>query len=173
MRNVRSSTPGTRRKMTDDTRRKEFIDRYGGIYEQSPWVAEAVYDGGNADGDLAAELRACVDNVATEKKLALIRAHPDLAGKAAVAGELSESSTEEQASARLDLCTAAEFEQFQSLNDAYHRKFGFPFVMAVRGSNRQEILDAFATRLDNDADTEFATAIAEIHKIARLRLDAL
>lgn len=159
--------------MTDDIRRKEFIERYGGIYEHSPWVAAAVFDGGNADRDLAEQLRACVDDATTEKKLALIRAHPDLAGKAAVAGELSESSTEEQASARLDLCTPAEFEQFQSLNDAYHRKFGFPFVMAVRDSNRQEILDAFAARLENDSDTEFAAAITEIHKIAQLRLDAL
>ena len=159
--------------MTDDIRRRKFIDRYGGIYEHSPWVAECVYDGGNIDSELAGQLRACVDNASFAQQLALIRAHPDLAGKAAVAGELSESSTEEQASARLDLCTPAEFEQFQSLNDAYHRKFGFPFVMAVRDSNRQEILDAFAARLENDSDTEFAAAIAEIHKIARLRLDAL
>lgn len=159
--------------MTDEIRRKEFIDRYGGIYEHSSWVAEAVYDSGNVQDDLAGQFRACVDNATMEQKMALIRAHPDLAGKAAIAGELSESSTEEQASARLDLCTSAEFEQFQSLNDAYHRKFGFPFVMAVRGSNRRQILDAFAARLENDSDTEFATAIAEIHKIARLRLDAL
>ena len=148
--------------MTDDMRRKEFIECYGGIYEHSPWVAEAVYDSGNVRGDLAAQFRACVENATTEKKLALIRAHPDLAGRAAVAGELSESSTEEQASARLDSCTSAEFELFQSLNDAYHRKFGFPFVMAVRGSNRQQILDAFAARLDNDPDTEFNAAIAGI-----------
>lgn len=153
--------------------RLEFVGRYGGIYEHSPWVAELVYDHGDISSNLAEQLRACVDDAPVETKLALIRAHPNLAGKAAVAGELSDSSTEEQARARLDQCSAEEFEQFQSLNDAYHSKFGFPFVMAVRASNRQEILAAFAARLDNDHDTEFATAIAEIHKIARLRLDAL
>ena len=153
--------------------REEFVNRYGGVYEHSPWVAETVFDQGNAGADIAASLRECVDKAPVEKKLALIRAHPDLAGKAAVAGELTESSTDEQASARLDQCTPAELEQFQALNDAYRRKFGFPFVLAVRNRNRQEILKAFASRLGNDADTEFATAIAEIHKIAALRLDAL
>lgn len=159
--------------MTDDLQREEFVNRYGGIYEHSPWVAETVFDNGDIGDDLAATLRACVDNAPVEKKLALIRAHPDLAGRAAVAGELTASSTEEQASARLDQCTPAELERFQTLNNAYRRKFGFPFVLAVRGRNRQEILEVFAARLDNDADTEFATAIAEIHKIAALRLDAL
>ena len=159
--------------MTGDSDREEFVNRYGGVYEHSAWVAEAVYDNGDAGDDVASQLRACVDSATYESKLALIRAHPELAGRAAVAGELTESSSMEQASARLDQCSAAEFEQFQSLNDAYHRKFGFPFVMAVRDSNRQEILEAFARRLENDPDREFETAIAEIHKIARLRLDAL
>lgn len=159
--------------MKDDSERAEFVNRYGGVYEHSSWVAEAVYDNGDVGGDLADRLQACVDSASDESKLALIRAHPDLAGKAAVAGDLTESSTEEQASARLDQCSAAEFEQFQSLNDAYRQKFGFPFVMAVRDSNRQEILEAFATRLENETDAEFEAAIAEIHKIARLRLDVL
>lgn len=159
--------------MKNNLDRAEFVKRYGGVYEHSAWVAETVYDNGGVGDDLAGRLQACVDSASYESKLALIRAHPDLAGKAAVAGDLTESSTEEQASARLDQCSPAEFEQFQSLNDAYRNKFGFPFVMAVRDSNRQEILEAFARRLDNDSDLEFETAIAEIHKIARLRLDAL
>lgn len=157
----------------DDSERAEFVTRYGGVYEHSSWVAEAVYDNGDSGDDLAGRLQACVDGASYESKLALIRAHPDLAGKAAVAGDLTESSTEEQASARLDQCSVAEFQQFRSLNDAYRKKFGFPFVMAVRNSNRREILEAFAKRLDNDSDLEFETAIAEIHKIARLRLEAL
>ncbi len=106
-----------------------------------------------------------------ERKLTLIRAHPDLAGKVAIARDLTEESSEEQASAGIDQCTPEEYAEFQTLNQQYKRKFGFPFVMAVRDSNRSDILQAFATRLENDTDTEFATAIAEIHKIARMRLE--
>ena len=86
---------------------------------------------------------------------------------------MTAESTAEQASAGLDQCSKVEFERFQALNDAYKEKFGFPFVMAVRQSNRAEILEAFGARLKNDYDEEFETALAEIHKIARLRLDAL
>ena len=154
----------------------DFIARYGGIYEHSPWVAEQVAPiaAGLEDTERLAELMAdCVDNAARERQLALIRAHPDLAGKLQVGGELTAESTEEQASAGLDQCSRVEFERFQALNDAYREKFGFPFVMAVRQSNRAEILEAFGVRLKNDYDEEFETALAEIHKIARLRLDAL
>lgn len=155
----------------------DFIDRYGGIYEHSPWVAERVkllLEDSVADTELLASLMAdCVDNASVETQLELIRAHPDLAGKAQVAGELTADSTEEQSKAGLDQCTADEFEKFQSLNTSYKKKFGFPFIMAVRESNRSQILGAFATRLDNDYSEEFETALQEIHKIARLRLTAL
>jgi 2-oxo-4-hydroxy-4-carboxy-5-ureidoimidazoline decarboxylase len=154
----------------------DFIARYAGIYEHSPWVAERVASiaAELVDAKRLAELMAdCVDNAATDKQLALIRAHPDLAGKAQVAGELTAESTEEQASAGLDQCTKVEYERFQALNDAYKDKFGFPFVMAVRDSSRGEILDAFSARLQNDYELEFETALTEIHKIARLRLGAL
>jgi OHCU decarboxylase len=102
-----------------------------------------------------------------------MRAHPDLAGKTALAGELTADSNEEQSKAGLDQCTADEFERFQTLNVAYKEKFGFPFIMAVRESSRADILEAFARRLDNDYELEFETALQEIHKIARLRLAAL
>lgn len=154
----------------------DFISRFGGIYEHSPWVAELVAADAAAidDIDRLADLMIdCVDNAATERQLALIRAHPDLAGKAQVAGELTPDSTDEQASAGLDRCTRVEYERFQALNDAYKEKFGFPFVMAVRGSSRAAILKAFSARLKNDYDVEFETALAEIHKIARLRLEAM
>ncbi len=153
----------------------DFIARYASIYEHSPWVAEQVAPLATEldDVDCLATLMAdCVDNAATEQQLALIRAHPDLAGKAQIAGELTPDSTEEQASAGLDQCSKVEYERFQALNDAYKEKFGFPFVMAVRGSSRAEILDAFGSRLQNDYDLEFETALEEIHKIARLRLEA-
>lgn len=154
----------------------EFVARYGGVYEHSPWVAEeAANDAAGIESiERVAEIMAdCVDNASTERQLALIRAHPDLAGKAQIAGELTVESSEEQARAGLAQCSAAEYEQFQSLNDRYHEKFGFPFVMAVRDSTRAEILAAFTQRLENDVNTEFETALAEIHAIAKLRLRAM
>ena len=154
----------------------EFVRRYGGIYEHSPWVAEkaAPLVDDSADVDVIARVMAdCVDNASRERQLALICAHPDLAGKAAVAGELGEDSEGEQASAGLDQCSPAEFARFTALNTAYRRKFGFPFVMAVRNSTREQILAAFESRLENDYDEEFETALVEIHNIARMRLVAL
>lgn len=154
-----------------------FIKRYGGIYEHSSWVAKHVHGvlgDTAADTELLAKLMAdCVDNASVEKQLELMRAHPDLAGKTALAGELTADSTEEQTKAGLDQCTPAEFEKFQALNSAYKEKFDFPFIMAVRDSSRLEILESFERRLDNDYELEFETALQEIHKIARLRLAAL
>jgi len=155
----------------------DFVLRYGGVYEHSPWVAtrvQALLADTAVDTELLASLMAdCVDNAAVDAQLKLIRAHPDLAGKAQVAGELTADSGEEQSKAGLDQCTAQEFASFQSLNAAYKEKFGFPFIMAVRESTRGEILRAFAARIENDYDVEFETALQEIHKIARLRLAAL
>ena len=154
----------------------DFVARFGGIYEHSAWVAEeiaAIAHGSEDMTEIAALMADCVDNASEKRQLTLIRAHPDLAGKAQISGELTADSTEEQAKAGLDQCTAAEYEQFQSLNDQYHEKFGFPFVMAVRASTRVEILAAFAARLENDNATEFETALQEIHKIATLRLQAM
>jgi len=156
--------------------RTPFVARYGGIYEHSPWVAiEAEAVAGDIDDvDRLAEIMAdCVDNASRERQLELIRAHPELAAKVSPAGALTAESTSEQASAGLDGCSAAEFARFRALNSAYREKFGFPFVMAVRGSSRQAILRAFESRLGNDAEMEFETALGEIHKIARLRLRAL
>jgi len=154
----------------------DFVRRYGEIYELSPWVAEEAApfaaETGNVE-KIAALMADCVDNASVERQLALIRAHPDLAGKAQIVGELTADSSSEQASAGLDQCSAEEYERFQELNVAYKDKFGFPFVMAVRNSSRAEILEAFGSRLENDQNTEFETALAEIHKIARLRLHAM
>ena len=157
-------------------RAEEFVTRYGGVYEHSAWIAEEAFGEGIGVTDtnmLATLFEECVDNASRERRLALIRAHPDLAGRAAVAGELTEESTDEQSSAGIDQCTADEFARFQDLNDCYKKKFDFPFVMAVRNSNRHEILSAFEVRLQNSPEEEFETAIAEIHKIARLRLAAM
>ena len=155
---------------------REFVQRYGGIYEHSPWVAEkaAPLVDDSADVDVIARVMAdCVDNASEERQLALIRAHPDLAGKAAIAGSLTDESESEQASAGLDRCSPEEYERFQALNTAYRRKFGFPFIMAVRNSSREQILAAFGSRLENGYDEEFENALLEIHKIARMRLVAM
>ena len=154
----------------------QFVRRYGGIYEHSQWVAEAAAQlvDDSADVDVIARVMAdCVDNASRARQLELIRAHPDLAGKAAVAGELTDDSVSEQASAGLDRCTPEEYARFQALNTAYRRKFGFPFVMAVRNCTREQILAAFESRLENDYDAEFENALIEIHRIARMRLVAL
>lgn len=157
-----------------------FVARYGGVYESSPWVAQEAWARSDLPADtdapldvLAARLAAIVEEAGRERQLALIRAHPDLAGKASVAGTLTEESTAEQQSAGLDQCTPEEYERFQSLNEAYHRRFGFPFVMAVRDASRGDILAAFGERLGNPPETEFRRALDEIHRIARLRLDQM
>ncbi len=155
--------------------RPAFVERFGSVYEHSPWVAEAVWDAGLTDGHdeiagLAAAMAAVLDTSDEQAKLTLIRAHPDLAGKAAIRGELTEASTSEQAGAGLDDCSPEEFARFQELNAAYKEKFGFPFILAVKGKTRTEILGAFKTRISNNQVTELETAIGQIHRIARLRL---
>ncbi len=155
-----------------------FVARFGGVYEHSPWIALKTWQQGlgsqhGAVDTLAATMAAIVMAADDNLQLALIKAHPDLAGKAAARGELTEDSTSEQSGAGIDQCSDAEFERFQGYNEAYQLKFGFPFIMAVKGSNRHLILAAFEQRLGNDLKTEKEKAIEEIHKIARFRLEAL
>lgn len=145
-----------------------FMQKYAGVYEHSPWIAEAAFGEQGIDA-IHAAMKAAVDAAPHDKKLALICAHPDLANKAKMTAE----SVSEQKGAGLDQCSPQEFAEFQSLNAAYKEKFGFPFIVAVKGMTRHDILGAFRARLRNDAETEFATAIAQIHRIARFRLEAL
>lgn len=156
--------------------RAAFVARFGGVYEHSPWVAEAVWDGGTvADsvGALAEAMRAAVEDAPEAARLALLRAHPDLAGRLALAGALTADSTAEQAAAGLDRCSPEELTAFQRLNTAYRARFGFPFIVAVRGLTREAILDRFGQRLGNGAAVEFRIALGEVHRIARLRLEAM
>jgi OHCU decarboxylase len=152
-----------------------FMARFGGIFEHSPWIAEATFDGGisaamdHVEGLHQAMVTAMRAGSEAEKR-ALILAHPDLAGRLALAKQLTADSTKEQASAGLDLLTAAELTQFTALNTEYRRKFGFPFILAVKGRSKEEIQQAFTARLGNDSSAEFATALLEIEKIARIRL---
>lgn len=153
-----------------------FIARYSSVYEHSPWVAEQAWERAKDVTDpvrLADIMAASVDAATDDVKLALIRAHPDLADRTAIRGELTAASSAEQASAGLDQCSQEEYARFQSLNRRYKENFGFPFVMAVSGKHRSEILAAFEQRVGNRRGEEVATAIREIHKIARLRLEAM
>lgn len=157
--------------------REAFVSHYGEIYEHSPWVAELAWDAGlGSDQDTPAGLATVMGeilcNASIERQLEVIVAHPDLAGKAALAGELTNDSTREQAGAGLDQCSEQELARFERLNTAYKEKFGFPFVMAVKGSDRYAILDAFDTRLQNDPAEERRTAIEQINRIALLRLES-
>ncbi len=155
-----------------------FVQRYGGVYEHSPWVAQRTYELGinenhSAVGVLGNAMAKVLDKATHEEKRALILAHPDLAGRAALQGQLTDESTDEQSSAGLDQCTKEELARFQQLNDAYKIKFEMPFIMAVRGSNRHQILAGFEERIHNEPDIEFARALTEINRIALLRLDAM
>ena len=141
------------------------------LFEHSPWV-ELRADSRPSSGDRHADLMAVVRDAAPEEQLALIRAHPELAGKAAVDGALTEASAAEQASAGLDRLTPEEFDRFHALNAAYREKFGFPFIICVRLTDKAGILAAMERRLANDRDTEIAIALAEIGEIVRLRLEA-
>jgi OHCU decarboxylase len=153
----------------------DFVAAYGGIFEHSPWIAEAAHAGelGPAH-DTAAGLHAALTRVfraADETaRLGVLTAHPDLAGKLAAAKRLTAESTAEQASAGLDALTDAERARFTELNERYVAQFGFPFIIAVRGLDKDDILSAFEARIGNDRTTELATASAQVERIALLRL---
>jgi len=153
----------------------DFIALIGGVFEHSPWVAESVVDQ-RPFGTIAAlhaAMVACVERAPRAQRLALLCAHPELAGREARAGELTQSSTTEQARAGLDALSAQELARIVALNAAYRAKFGFPFIVAVRDHTKTSIFATFAERLEHDADTEFAEALRQVYRITRLRLDAL
>ena len=154
----------------------EFLEIFGSIFEHSPWIAEAVFDAEMGPAhDHASGLHAAMAQVfrhaSHQARLDVLLAHPDLAGKLAAAGRLTAESTAEQASAGLDMLTDDERVTFTDLNDAYKEKFGFPFIIAVKGLKKAEILAAFKARVNNGKDEEFKTACREVEKIARLRLN--
>ena len=158
--------------MTAASERQAFVDRYGALFEHSPWVVERAADRLPLT-DLHAGLMQVVKDAAPEEQLALIRAHPELAGKAAIDGSLTQASAAEQASAGLDRLTPAEFERFRALNADYRDRFGFPFIICVRLTDKAGILAAMERRLAHDRDTEIAAALHEIGEIVRLRLEQI
>jgi OHCU decarboxylase len=155
--------------------RTAFVERYGSLFEHSPWVAEDAWSTGPFDDReaLAQALEHAMYAAPRERQLALIRAHPDLAGRAAVEGTLTASSQQEQAAAGLDRLTPAEYDTFTRTNAAYRERFGFPFVVCAREHTKDSILRTAAERLANPPDTEIDVALGEIAKIARLRLEDL
>ncbi len=154
-----------------------FVEKFGGVYEHFPEIAMRAFGSGlspttdTPDG-LAATMAEAASELDRPAKLKLLRNHPDLAGRLGV-GELTAASRSEQAGAALDQCTPEEFVRFNELNDAYKAKFAFPFILAVSGKTRGEILAVFEKRIENDRETEFRTAFSEIDKIARIRLEAM
>jgi len=152
---------------------KAFAAAIGEVMELAPWVADEAY-AARPFASLASLYQAMTDavrNAGDERQRALIAGHPDLAGKAARAGKLTADSTAEQAGAGLDRLSEEEFAAFHRLNDAYRSKFAMPFIVCVRRHGKDSILREFARRLNNDAVAERKTALAEIFRIAALRLD--
>ena len=153
----------------------QFTQALGAIFEHSPWIPERAWAArpfATVD-DLHAAMMQVVREADPAEQLALITAHPELAGKEAAAGTLTDASTSEQRGAGLDQCSPAELARLRELNARYRERFGFPFVIAVKGRSRYQIMDAIEERLHNERDVEFSTCLEQIGQIARFRLDAL
>lgn len=158
--------------------KKDFISKHGGIFEHSAWIAERAVSAGDIpdqpDGErIHSAMCQQFRNASRDEKLGVLRAHPDLAGKLALAGKLTADSTAEQASAGLDQLSPEEHARFTELNTRYVDKFGFPFIIAVKGLTKEQILTAFEERINNSTDQEMMTACAQVEKIAKLRLNAM
>ena len=170
--------PHTRRERPSEMDRETFVARFGGVFENSPWIAERAHElelgtahdcAAGVHNALARVFRAALPT----ERLEVLRAHPDLAGKLAAARRLTPESTEEQASAGLDALTDGERARFSELNDQYVERNGFPFIIAVRDHDKAGILAAFERRLGNGREAEFDEACRQVERIARLRLGAM
>ncbi|NHB75516.1 allantoinase PuuE [Rhodobacter calidifons] len=171
----RKTHPNKRFERPSQMARARFVERFGSIFEHSPWIADRAFDlelgpAHDSAAGLHNALARIFRSATPEERLGVLRAHPDLAGKLAAARRLTPESTAEQASAALDALTDEERSRFQRLNEAYVARHGFPFIIAVRDHTRDSILEAFQTRIANDTQTEFATACKQVERIAELRL---
>jgi 2-oxo-4-hydroxy-4-carboxy-5-ureidoimidazoline decarboxylase len=149
-----------------------FVAAFGDVAEHSPWVAEAAATRrpfATREAMIAA-FHAAVRNAPPDRQRELLRAHPDLAGRAAIAGNLTADSRNEQAGVGLDRLSREEYARFAEMNARYLEKNGFPFIFAVKGATKDQILDGFVSRLMNDPDTEFATALEQVCRIIGFRL---
>jgi len=159
----------------NDLSDEEFVTILKDIFEHSPWVAQRVADQRpfKSVRRLHAAMCNAVAQASEREQLDLICAHPDLAGKAALAGELTDASTNEQAGAGLDTLNENEYARFNTLNESYRKEFQFPFILAVKGHDKHSIMASFEQRLQNDQASEMREALKQIGEIARFRLEAL
>jgi 2-oxo-4-hydroxy-4-carboxy-5-ureidoimidazoline decarboxylase len=155
--------------------RVAFVEKFGGVFEKSPWVAEKAWEARpfSSIEDLHQKMVMVVKYANIDQELSLLRAHPDLAGKEAQAGSMTASSVAEQASAGLNALNREEVERLSSYNAEYKKKFGFPFMIAVRNHTKEGIFALFRQRLRNDTVTELGNGLQQVYNITRLRLDKL
>jgi 2-oxo-4-hydroxy-4-carboxy-5-ureidoimidazoline decarboxylase len=151
--------------------KRTFVDVLGSIYENSPWVAARSWSERpfSSVGELQETMERTVEDASREKKLELLRAHPDLGENT----EMTDASKEEQASAGLDDLSPELYDAFQRLNEEYQSKFGFPFIMSVKDERAEVIKEAMEGRVENSKSDEFRTALNEVHEIAEIRLEEL
>ena len=154
---------------------ERFVELLGGIFERSPWVPELVYPERpfESGAELHRAMTAAVRRAPDVHRMELLCSHPELAGREASEGTLTDESKREQAGAGLNQCSVEELAKIKSLNQDYHSKFGFPFIIAVSGLDKHQIIESMENRLNNPEQLEFDTAIGEVEKIARIRIDAL
>ena len=154
----------------------QFIKLFSNVFENSQFIAEDLYkkkgDGFNDFEGLTKKMMDIFDNTTKEQKLIILNSHPDLANKTKISS-LTIDSKKEQQSAGLDSCTKGEFDEFKKLNDLYKKKFNFPFILAVKGKNKNEILDSFRKRISSSVGNEFDEAIKQVKLIGSLRLKEL
>ena len=148
--------------------KSEFLSTFGNVFEKTEWIAEKCYDSKpyNNVQELVNKMMEVFENSIKEKHLEILNSHPDLAVKK----KLTKESENEQANANLNQCTNEEFEEFNKLNEKYKKKFGFPFIIAVKGKNKNEILNIFRQRITNNINLEFEEAKKQVKKIATFRL---
>jgi len=152
----------------------EFVEIFANIFEKTKWIAEKLYNQKpfNNFKDLCSKMLGIFETAGKETQLKILEAHPDLADKVTV-NLLTSNSRSEQSNAGLDQCSEEEFNEFKNLNKSYRQKYGFPFVIAVKGKNKIEILSEFRKRILNSVDEEFNEAIIQVGKIANLRLNEI
>ena len=154
---------------------QRFIEVFGSIFEHSPWIAELAWYSRpfSSRSDILSAMTEVLNRASKEQKLDLMKAHPELAGKLAQTGKLTEDSKDEQASAGLNTCSEKELATLTEYNQRYQCKFGFPFIVAVKSMDKYAIIKRFAERLENDEETEFNDALQQIFTIAELRMQNL
>ena len=154
--------------------RSEFVEVFANIFEKTKWIAEKLYNQNPFDSfeDLCSKMLGIFKTASKEAQLKILKAHPDLADKTTV-NSFTINSLTEQSNAGLDQCSEEEFNEFKNLNKAYKQKYGFPFIIAVKGKNKIEILGDFKKRIVNSVDEEFNEAIMQVGEIANLRLNEI